>query len=153
MISNGDKSWYFYNTMTKNQGKNEFQRRWGARKLEDDWRRRNKTSYSAEEPMEDADALATDSLPGDSTLTDEQRKEIAERQKAENDPHKPEYYLKQIPKTPEEIQTANDVIQEGLYNMGLILKDKMEDFGASRRTFGQLLDRYPDNEYLSLIHI
>lgn len=147
MISNGDKSWYFYNTMTKNQGKNEFQRRWGARKLEDDWRRRNKTSYSAEEPEEDADALATDSLSGDSTLTDEQRKEIAERQKAENDPHKPEYYLKQIPKTPEEIQTANDVIQEGLYNMGLILKDKMEDFGASRRTFGQLLDRYPDNEY------
>ncbi len=45
-INNMDKSWYFYNSMTKNQGKNEFQRRWGARKLEDDWRRRNKTTFA-----------------------------------------------------------------------------------------------------------
>ncbi|MDE5795993.1 MAG: tetratricopeptide repeat protein, partial [Muribaculaceae bacterium] len=47
---NADKSWYFYNEMTKSAGKTEFQRRWGARKLEDDWRRRNKTSFSFEEP-------------------------------------------------------------------------------------------------------
>lgn len=32
---NTDKSWYFYNTATKNAGKTEFQRRWGSRKLED----------------------------------------------------------------------------------------------------------------------
>ena len=43
---NTDKSWYFYNNMTKNAGKTEFQRRWGARKLEDNWRRRNKASFS-----------------------------------------------------------------------------------------------------------
>ena len=50
---NTDKSWYFYNTMTKNAGKTEFQRRWGARKLEDDWRRRNKSTFSLEEPEDD----------------------------------------------------------------------------------------------------
>ena len=43
---NTDKSRYFYNAMTKNAGKTEFQRRWGARKLEDDWRRRNMASFS-----------------------------------------------------------------------------------------------------------
>ena len=43
---NTDKSWYFYNTQAKNAGRTEFQRKWGARKLEDDWRRRNKTTYS-----------------------------------------------------------------------------------------------------------
>lgn len=30
---NSDKSWYFYNTMTKNAGKSEFQRRWGRASL------------------------------------------------------------------------------------------------------------------------
>ena len=45
-----------------------------------------------------------------------------------DDPHYEEYYLKQIPKTDEEILTANNVIQEGLYNMGIILKDKLEDY-------------------------
>ena len=40
---NNDDSWYFYNTATKNAGKTAFQKTWGSRKLEDDWRRRNKT--------------------------------------------------------------------------------------------------------------
>jgi len=42
-MNNGDDSWYFYNTAAKNSGRTEFQRRWGNRKLEDDWRRRNKS--------------------------------------------------------------------------------------------------------------
>lgn len=145
---NPDKSWYFYNNMTKNQGKTEFQRRWGARKLEDDWRRRNKTTFSYdEEDEEDEEETPNDSLPVDSALTPEQQEEQRQRLEAENDPHKPEYYLKQIPSTPEQIQTANDVIQEGLYNMGLILKDKLEDYSAARREFNELLSRYPDNIY------
>lgn len=145
-MANADKSWYFYNTMTKNQGKTEFQRRWGARKLEDDWRRRNKTTFSLDEPddnEEDGELTAEN----DSTLTPEEKERQKQQLDAENDPHKPEYYLKQIPKTPEEIQTANDVIQEGLYNMGVILKDKLEDYTAARREFTRLLDRYPDNIY------
>ena len=43
---NNDKSWYFYNTATKNAGKTQFQQLWGNRKLEDNWRRRNKTVLS-----------------------------------------------------------------------------------------------------------
>ena len=46
---NTDDSWYFYNTSTRNAGKTEFQRRWGSRRLEDDWRRRNKATFSFSE--------------------------------------------------------------------------------------------------------
>ena len=59
----------------------------------------------------------------------------------------PEYYLAQIPQTDEEKATAHEVIQEGLYNMGVILKDKLEDFGASMSEFDRLLADYPDNVY------
>ncbi|MCM1369222.1 MAG: tetratricopeptide repeat protein [Candidatus Amulumruptor caecigallinarius] len=149
-MMNTDKSWYFYNSMTKNQGKTEFQRRWGSRKLEDDWRRRNKTTYSLNNDEEYNYEEKADSLnvsPDNSSLTPEQQEEARQKLVAENDPHQVEYYLKQIPKTPAEIQTANDVIQEGLYNMGIILKDKLEDYSAARREFNRLLERYPDNVY------
>lgn len=141
--TNADKSWYFYNTMAKNSGKTEFQRKWGARKLEDDWRRRNKTSFSFDDETADSDENTDSSAAPADSLTTEQ-KEALDR---ENDPHYIEYYLKQIPTTEEEIRTANDVIQEGLYNMGVILKDRLEDFPAARKEFLTLEDRYPDNIY------
>ena len=149
MINNGDKSWYFYNSMTKNQGKTEFQRRWGARKNEDDWRRRNKSVFSLdEESADDESDNEGDGLPNDTTLMSPEEKEAAKKQlDAASDPHNVEYYLAQIPKTPEEIQTCHDVIQEGLYNMGIILKDKLEDFPAARKEFNRLLESYPDNIY------
>lgn len=149
MINNGDKSWYFYNSMTKNQGKTEFQRRWGARKNEDDWRRRNKSVFSLdEESADDESDNEGEGLPNDTTSMSPEEKEAAKKQlDAASDPHNVEYYLAQIPKTPEEIQTCHDVIQEGLYNMGIILKDKLEDFPAARKEFNRLLESYPDNIY------
>ncbi len=143
---NSDKSWYFYNTMTKNAGKTEFQRRWGARKLEDDWRRRNKSSFSFEEE-ETADNSEDSDNSDNSDNSNPSNKEEKEKKDDENDPHNVAYYLKQIPTTEEEIQNANDIIQEGLYNEGVILKDKLEDFSAARKEFLRLENRYPDNIY------
>ncbi|MCH5230451.1 MAG: tetratricopeptide repeat protein [Muribaculaceae bacterium] len=143
--ANSDNSWYFYNTYTKNAGKTQFQRKWGSRRLEDDWRRRNKTTFTFDEPeneeAEDEEALEMVAANDSVAAPD------ADLLKRESDPHYIEYYLKQIPKTPEDIEVANDVIQEGLYNMGLILKDKLEDFPAARYEFTRLQDRYPENVY------
>ncbi len=138
---NTDRSWYFYNKATRDAGRTEFQKRWGSRRLEDNWRRRNKTNYSFEAPTAetegDEDQAETDSdSPTDSPTTPDA-----------NDPHSPEYYLRQIPTTDAERQNANNIIQEGLYNMGIILKDKIDDPEAAAIEFTRLLDRYPDNEY------
>ncbi len=152
---NTDDSWYFYNTATKNAGKTEFQKRWGRRKLEDDWRRRNKSSFDMAEfesgnendendtGDESTDATSTDGEP----KSEKELNEEKEKQKRSEDPHYPEYYLKQIPQTPEDKLTANEVIQEGLFNMGVILKDKLEDYTAAATEFDRLLTRYPDNIY------
>lgn len=143
---NTDDSWYFYNTATRNAGKTEFQRRWGARKLEDNWRRRNKTSFA----MSDFDSSsATDEDSGDvaenpvDTISPEEKEK---QEKAEN-PHFREYYLKQIPFSDADKNVANEVIQEGLFNMGVILKDKLNDFDAAMEEFDRLLVDYPDNIY------
>lgn len=147
---NTDDSWYFYNAATRNSGKTEFQKRWGARKLEDDWRRRNKSSFSFSEfdnadGDDDADGGTGAESPDDASA--EQSEEEKEAAKRESDPHYPEYYLKQIPSTPQERAVANDIIQEGMYNIGLILKDKLEAYPEAADEWNRLLARYPDNIY------
>ncbi len=145
---NSDNSWYFYNTATKNAGKTDFQKRWGSRKLEDDWRRRNKASFNTD----DFDTAEKDDEDQEENAEGQEEKTAEELEKEQeaalaDDPHNPEYYLAQIPSTDQEKATAHEVIQEGLYNMGVILKDKLEDFGASKKEFDRLLTDYPDNIY------
>lgn len=147
-----DNSWYFYNTASKNSGRTEFQKRWGSRKLEDNWRRRNKSSFNVsdfdskpegEEEEEDSEGGGDDSEQ-DTAANDSIDDSAA---KLAEDPHNREYYLAQIPFTDEEKQTSHEVIQEGLYNLGVILKDKLEDNDAAFSQFDRLLTDYPDNTY------
>ncbi|MCM1093954.1 MAG: hypothetical protein NC421_08365 [Lachnospiraceae bacterium] len=144
-VMNTDDSWYFYNSATLAAGKTDFQKRWGSRKLEDDWRRRNKSSFSFDEfenndAEEEADEVAEDTDSHNAA-------EESSSKNDPNDPHFPEYYLKQIPSTPQEKITANDVIQEGMYNIGIILKDKLDAYDDAVDEWNKLLKRYPDNVY------
>ena len=147
---NTDDSWYFYNSASKNAGKSEFQKRWGSRKLEDNWRRRNKATFNTgdfdseggeDKPAEDAPGAPADSTSVAGGDTDPEKAKLAD------DPHNPEYYLKQIPSTPEEMANSREIIQESLYNVGIILKDKLEDYDAARAAFDRLLTEFPDNTY------
>lgn len=149
---NNDDSWYFYNTATRNAGKTDFQKRWGSRKLEDNWRRRNKASFDMAEFDTPDSGSYDDSGESDISATDDESGNAdngssSETTDKENDPHFPEYYLRQIPFTPEEKLNANDIIQEGMYNIGLILKDDLEDFTEAENEWNRLLKRYPDNIY------
>lgn len=143
---NTDNSWYFYNDASKSSGKTEFQRRWGSRKLEDDWRRRNKTVFDTSD-FDTSDRSDESDPSGPTEPNDSLEQAKIDEANLANDPHQREFYLKQIPKTDEEKATSNDIIQEGLYNMGVILKDKLEDYPASFAEFNRLLTDYPDNIY------
>lgn len=57
----------------------------------------------------------------DNSLPDEENPDSIQSDAAD-DPHNPEFYLKQIPMTPEAMETSNEVVAEGLFNMGIILK-------------------------------
>ncbi len=79
---NTDKSWYFYNTATRNAGRTDFQKRWGSRKLEDDWRRRNKASFSMSSPDDGDDGDESDDDSGSSSATPEDFNETKEEKEA-----------------------------------------------------------------------
>lgn len=141
---------YFYNDQAIALGKNNFQKKWGRRKLEDDWRRRSKTRPLVDDSdienmaLNDQESTGTpeggEGLPTDSLTTDEPKEETA-------DVMDPQFYLQQIPLTEEDMEASNLIIIDGTYNMGLIYKDKLEDFNLSLESFGTLDTRFPENEY------
>lgn len=143
MINNGDKSWYFYNTQLVTQGKADFAKKWGRRKLEDNWRRINKTIINIEEEMgynydeEPVDSLDNPIEMNDSTMTADT---------AVLDNKNPEYYLQQLPVTEEQIAESNNIIKDGLYNMGIIYKNKLEDYPNAQKTLERLYTQYPEYE-------
>lgn len=156
-VGQQDKSWYFYNPSQISAGKTEFQRKWGSRKPEDDWRRKNKTETVNfdEETASDAsdtgtatdDLAADDTQPTDSVSTSTRNHNRREESENLSDPHKREYYLAQIPFTEEQKANANQLIEEGMYNMGVIINEKLENFPLSIRTFVQMEQRYPETEH------
>ncbi|MGN1375284.1 MAG: tetratricopeptide repeat protein [Prevotella sp.] len=146
---NKSATWYFYNPMAVSQGKETFQKLWGKRENVDDWQRVNKTVVALVDETEE--------------LTDEQRDSIAAVEarldslehvadSAQNNPHKREYYLKQIPFTPEKIAESNKIIEDGLFNSGIIFKDKLDNLTLSEKSLCRLSDNYPDFEKMDEVY-
>ncbi len=148
----GDRSWYFYNQQLITQGKGEFQRKWGRRKLEDNWRRRNKTVVNTDEfaavdyAAEDSLAALADSISNDSTAM------AAMSDSLVTDNKNPQFYIQQLPLTEEAMAESNVILSDGLYNCGLIYKDKLEDFSLAEGAFNRLMNEFPDYQQMEEVY-
>lgn len=136
VVTGGESSFYFYNPQTVTQGKAAFQRKWGVRKLEDDWRRRNKQTMSFDSDYDSVDEPGNDTIQ---TKTPEVKEEGAV-----DDVYSPEFYLQQIPLTPEAIDASNVIIEDAFFNMGKIYKDRLEDYNLAIDAFNTDLRRFPN---------
>ena len=135
--------WYFYNPMAVNQGKTTFQKQWGKRENVDDWQRINKTVVSLEGAESQLTEAQLDSIAKAEALEDS-LSQVTDS--AQNDPHKREYYLAQIPFTDEQIEASNLIIMDGLYNSGVIFKDKLDNLKLSEKALRRVTDQYPTYE-------
>jgi tetratricopeptide (TPR) repeat protein len=129
--SNQGAGWYFYNPQTVMYGKTQFQLKWGRRKLEDDWRRFNKSVFSGNPD----DAFA----------------ELADSVKAvirEDDPLKKEFYTQDLPLNDSLMAISHEKIRDALYNAGKIFKSDFNDYPHSAKSYEDLNERYPSNMYL-----
>lgn len=145
MLGGATGNWYFYNTGLLTSGKSQFTQRWGSRKLEDNWRRLNKSgmSGSLEDSEEKGDELA-DNDSGKST--GEGGKEAEEGTNGTSDLKSPEYYLAQIPKSEEQIEQSNQAIASALYGMGEVYANKLNDYPSATGTFGDFQGRFPNDQ-------
>ena len=109
--------WYFYNPATLSFGLSEFRKKWGKRKLEDDWRRKNRKS--------------TLSLESDSIVAD---KDVSTNTKD------PQFYLNQIPSSLEDFLLARQAIANACYQAAVIYKNDLLKINKSTEMFDKILN-------------
>lgn len=130
----GGGQWYFYNPQARSMGYTEFISKWGSRALVDNWRLSNKRTVNINDfgldDEEEFDENTNDSLSGGSYT----------------DPRSRNYYLKDIPRTEEQITTANKQIADALYQAGFIYKEELKLNEKARQVFEdftQRIDKHP----------
>ena len=120
--------WYFYNPATLSFGMSEFRKKWGKRKLEDDWRRKDKkNSVNFEEDTTEA---------------------TTSRENTENNKD-PNYYLSQLPSSAEDFYASDTKIKEALYQLGVIYKMDLNRMKLSNDNFLSIFKRYPGDKHYS----
>ena len=120
-------SFYFYNQNTVAFGISDFTKKWGNRKLEDNWRRSNK-------------ALTIDSPVNDSL--DGNAKSVTKSADKERD-----YYKKNLPINDSLIKKSNKKIIYAYYMMGSIYKEELNNTKKAVAAFEELNNRFPQNKY------
>jgi len=126
-------NYYFYNINSVSNGQKDFRKRWGDRRLEDNWRRSNKQIVA--DLTENQDSTENVSNNGD-----------AGTEKKITDNKTRDYYLQNIPLNEEKLEASNKKIEKALLNSADIF-DK--DFNQKQKAIWQyenLLNRFPKTE-------
>jgi tetratricopeptide (TPR) repeat protein len=121
--------WYFYNPTSLELGKTDFEMRWGQRKLEDNWRRKNKGIQAQSEYDFEAEEEET---------VDVTQPDVADK----------EAFLANIPQTDEAKKASNEKIAFAMFNIGEAYRDDLNDLAKAAEEFENLLRRFPDNSLL-----
>lgn len=123
--------WYFYNQSALTFGRTEFRRRYGDRRLEDNWRRSNKASVSSSQSgngNEEGNQAGTDTSQ---TIVDNK---------------KPEFYLRNLPLTDSLLALSNDRLAEALLGAGKAYAEKINDNARATESLEDLIRRFPSND-------
>ncbi len=124
--------WYFYNQAALTFGRTEFKRRWGERKLEDNWRRIIKIRATSSMTVAENGETTTngnDSLnAGTINYKD------------------PEFYLKDLPLTDSLMEASNSRMAFAYLNAGKAYSEKIHDLDGAVKSFESLISRFPGNE-------
>jgi len=123
--------WYFYNQAALTFGRTEFRRRWGERRLEDNWRRSNKASVNVQQA---SNGQAEDEQNGKDTAD------------AATNYKKPEFYLKNLPLNDTLLAISNEKIAVAYFNAGRAFSEKIADSLKAAESYELLLSRYPGHE-------
>ena len=126
--------WYFYNISSVSRGRSEFQRNWGQRTLEDNWRRRNKSNTNLP-GIEIADEAILNKRPEEDDGPVYNKEAEMSRM------------LAAIPQSDEEKHLMLAEIEEAYYQLGFIYNFQLEEKENAIETFELLIARFDTSRY------
>ncbi|KAB2917755.1 MAG: tetratricopeptide repeat protein [Bacteroidetes bacterium] len=144
-------NWYFYSQQQLSIGYTDFIRKWGNRKMTDDWRYSQKEKDMFTTMPNPSDPIKKD--PGGSNTdtssqqvnggenNDELNKRLADIPEAKR------RFYKDIPFTDDEKARSNAKIADALYNIGIIYLEKLTDMPEAINAFETLVSRFAGSEY------
>ena len=133
-LNNGTKGdWYFYNPTTIAFGIGDFTKKWGNRKLEDNWRRSQKAITMDETPEE---------KEGNDVIVENGKGGTKTGSKKTTDA-----YLKNLPFGDSLVALSNKKIIDAYYNLACSYKEELSNNKKSISTFEELNNRFTDNKF------
>lgn len=120
--------WYFYNPASISYGQSEFQMKWGKRKLEDNWRRKNKS-------IVDVDMFATSTSGTDTSKTPQ--KQLSNKS--------PEFYLANLPLNDSLKSISNKKILDAMIKVAEVYQNDLNDIKEAKQAYLNLARKYPTN--------
>ena len=124
-------SFYFYNTTARANGYSEYIKKWGDRKLEDNWRRKDKAA-SLSDNTDDADS-AKAKLNVKDTTTVTPGSEI-------------EKLMAGLPMSSDKMDKSNAKLIDAFYALGTVYKDDLQSYLKAILAFEELNKRFPKNK-------
>lgn len=145
--------WYFYNVSAAGAGKLEFERRWGKRKNEDNWRRSEKSSRPSEEayqepgmPYEEPGMTQPEPIQLKATTDKENENQVTSNTSAVATR---ESLLADIPLTNEAKQKSHQAVEDALFESANLLNNLVLDYRSAAQYFERLLEAYPKSQHRS----
>ena len=129
-------TFYFYNDAALAQGYSEFKRKWGNRKLSDNWRISSENMVSSTDKGLNPANSGTDIAPDVAQNRDSIKANL----------------IKTIPYTVDAKQRANEKIATALYEIALFYKDVLKDENEAAEAFGAIIQNFPDDKNLPNIY-
>lgn len=128
MANLGKSDWFAYDDRAVKRGEKEFQRRWGIRSLQDDWRRSNRTDVEVFALEEDDPADETGVVI---SLTEDDVDDI----------------LGEFPKTPQAQQQLQLEIKEAMFTLGRLYRNRVGNNRKAIEALEQLNELYPESNF------
>lgn len=132
-------SFYFSNPAAVGIGFSDFRKKWGNRKLDNNWRQSIKSS--AQETIQDiaANISGVPSNPDSTTVTADQGDLVKQ-------------YSTSLPLTPELVAKSNQKIIDAYYDIANFYLQELNDTEEAEQVYQKLLDRFPSNNHLAAIY-
>jgi hypothetical protein len=110
----------------------DFQLRWGKRRLEDNWRRRNKGFVEfSNDTSEVKDATKSPDADKKNTTDNKTR----------------EFYTRQLPTTDSLMAVSHQKVLDSYFNAGMVYYNELKDLLQAVLLYEEMLKRFPDNDY------